>query len=77
MPDTPANEWAFGRPQGGSSSTSRGAFPQVGKLALVEIGTRAEVGIVIRLITVAEQKLAPRLCASITPELLVLLDCGF
>lgn len=76
-PDAPENESAFGRPRGGASSDSQGAFPQVGKLALVESGSRAEVGLVVRPLSAAEDRLAPRLCQYMTPEMLVLLDCGF
>ena len=42
VPDTPANDAAFGRPSAGPRGD--GAFPQVRKLSLVELGTHVEVG---------------------------------
>ena len=39
VPDTPANDAAFGRPSG---KRGDGAFPQVRKLSLVEVGTHVE-----------------------------------
>ena len=77
LPDTKANERAFGRPQGGADSTSQGAFPQVGKLSLVEIGTHAEIAITLRPMNRSEQAVAPRLFSHLTPEMLLMLDNGF
>ena len=77
LPDTKANERAFGRPKGGAQSTSQGAFPQVGKLSLVEIGTHAEIAIALRPMNRSEQALAPRLFRHLTPEMLLMLDSGF
>src|SRR6516162_8600700 len=45
VPDTPANEAAFGRPTGGRGD---GAFPQVHKVSLVELGSRAELAFLIK-----------------------------
>jgi len=45
VPDTPANDAAFGRPRGGRGD---GAFPQVHKLSLVELGSRAELAFVVK-----------------------------
>jgi hypothetical protein len=45
VPDTPANEAAFGRPTGGRGD---GAFPQVHKVSLVELGSRAELAFVVK-----------------------------
>jgi hypothetical protein len=45
IPDTPANEAAFGRPRGGRGD---GAFPQVHKLSLVELGSRAELAFIVK-----------------------------
>ena len=42
--DTEANEAAFGRPSGGDRGP--GAFPQVRKISLVELGTHAEIALV-------------------------------
>src|SRR5215469_10608933 len=46
VPDTPANEAAFGRPSAGPRGV--GAFPQVRKLSLVELGTHVEVGLIVK-----------------------------
>lgn len=75
-PDTPANERAFGRPQGGSSSDSQGGFPQVGKVSLVEVGSHIEYRLVLRAIRVGEPTQAMRLIRHLTPEMLMLLDAG-
>lgn len=75
--DTQANERAFGRPQGGSSSSSQGGFPQVGKVSLVELGSHTEVAFTIRPLSKGEPTLAPRLFQYLTPEMLMLLDSGF
>lgn len=77
LPDTKANDRAFGRPKGGANSTSQGAFPQVGKLSLVEIGTHCEIAITLRPMDRSEQALAPRLFPHLTPEMLLMLDSGF
>ncbi len=45
VPDTPANAAAFGRPTGGRGD---GAFPQVHKLSLVELGSRAELAFLVK-----------------------------
>lgn len=76
-PDTPANERAFGRPRGGSSSASRGGFPQVGKVSLVELGSHVEYRFVVRPQARGEPTMALRLVRYLTPEMLVLLDAGF
>ena len=61
VPDSDANAAAFGRPSAGPRGD--GAFPQVRKLSLVELGTHAEVAFVVRPITHGEQgdgrRLAP------------------
>src|SRR5271166_3047047 len=46
VPDSAANAAAFGRPSTGPRGD--GAFPQVKKLSLVELGTHAEVAFVVR-----------------------------
>ena len=45
VPDSDANAAAFGRPSAGPRGD--GAFPQVRKLSLVELGTHVEVGLVV------------------------------
>lgn len=76
-PDTPANERAFGRPRGGSSSDSQGGFPQVGKVSLVEAGSHIEYRFVVRTMHLGEPTMALRLVKCLTPDMLVLLDAGF
>jgi len=76
LPDTKANDRAFGRPKGGAKSSSQGAFPQVGKLSLVEIGTHCEIAITLRPMNRSEQALAPRLLKHLSPEMLLMLDGG-
>lgn len=76
-PDTPANERAFGRPKGGSSSVSQGGFPQVGKVSLVELGSHIEYRFVVRPGDRGEPTMAMRLVKYLTPDMLVLLDAGF
>ena len=50
VPDTPANDKTFGRPSGGNRGD--GAFPQVRKLSLVELGTHVEVAFQVKPCTV-------------------------
>jgi len=61
IPDTPANEQAFGRPLGGSSAESKGGFPQVGKVSLVEVGSHIEYRFVARSMDRGEPTMALRL----------------
>jgi len=77
VPDTPANERAFGRPKGGYSSESQGGFPQVGKVSLVEVGSHVEYRFVPRAFDCGEPTAAARLVKYLTPEMLLLLDAGF
>jgi hypothetical protein len=77
VPDSPANAAAFGRPSG---SRGDGAFPQVRKLSLVEVGTHVEVAFVAKGIKEAdsgEQRLAPGLFRHVQPDMLLLWDRGF
>ena len=46
VPDSAANAAAFARPSAGPRGD--GAFPQVRKLSLVELGTHVEVALVVR-----------------------------
>lgn len=75
-PDTPANEIAFGRPKGGNDSDSQGAFPQVGKLSLVELGTHVELAVHLRAQRQGEQTIAYRLTKHLKPGDLLLMDAG-
>jgi hypothetical protein len=77
VPDSDANAAAFGYPKGGRGA---GAFPQVRKLSLVEVGTHAELALVVKGIKEkesGEQSMAPGLFRHLTPAMLLLWDRGF
>ena len=77
VPDSEANARAFGRPSGGRGP---GAFPQVRKLSLVEVGTHAEIAFALKGIGAqdsAEQRMAPALLKHLRPGMLLLWDRGF
>jgi hypothetical protein len=76
--DSPANAHAFGRPSAGPRGD--GAFPQVRKLSLVEVGTHVEIAFVAKGIKEpgsSEQRLAPGLFRHLQPDMLLLWDRGF
>ena len=75
VPDSDVNAAAFGRPSAGPRGD--GAFPQVRKLSLVELGTHAEVAFVVRSITHGEQGMVGALLRHLDPEMLLLWDRGF
>jgi Insertion element 4 transposase N-terminal/Transposase DDE domain len=74
LPDSAANDTTFGRPKGGRGD---GAFPQIRKLSLVELGTHAELGLVLRPHRHNERTMVAGLLKLLTPEMLLLLDKGF
>jgi hypothetical protein len=74
VPDTPANEKRFGRSSGGRGD---GAFPQVRKVSLVELGTHVEVAMTIGGWHDSEQKLVGRLWDKIPSDALLIEDRGF
>jgi hypothetical protein len=77
VPDSDANAKAFGYPKGGRGA---GAFPQVRKLSLVEVGTHAEVALVVKGLkepNSAEQAMAPGLFRHLNPSMLLMWDRGF
>jgi len=74
LPDTPANEAAFGRPSGGRGD---GAFPQVQKVSLVELGSRAELAFVVKPCCRSEAVVAWGLRRHVGPGMLVLADREF
>jgi len=73
-PDTPANETAFGRPSGGRGD---GAFPQIHKLSLVELGSRAELAFVVKPCHRNEAVIAWGLRKHVGPGMLLLADREF
>jgi len=74
IPDTPANEAAFGRPTGGRGD---GAFPQVHKLSLVELGSRAELAFIVKPCQRNEAVIAWGLRRHVGPGMLLLADREF
>jgi hypothetical protein len=75
VPDTPANDAAFGRPSAGPRGD--GAFPQVRKLSLVELGTHVEVAMLLKHIHCGERTMVAALLRHLSAEMLLLLDQGF
>ena len=75
VPDSDANAAVFARPSAGPRG--EGAFPQVRKLSLVELGTHVELGIVVRSIAHGEQSMVGGLLRHLTAEMLLLEDRGF
>ena len=75
VPDSDANAAAFARPSAGPRGD--GAFPQIRKLSLVELGTHVELAFVVRSIAHGEQSMVGGLLRHLTPEMLLLWDRGF
>lgn len=75
LADRPANEKTFGRPSGGDRGA--GAFPQVRKVSLVELGTHVEVAFVAKPITTGEQTVLSALLKHVPEDALLLEDRGF
>jgi hypothetical protein len=73
VPDTPANA-VFGRASGGRGD---GAFPQVRKVSLVELGTHIETAIALGGWHDGEQTLARQLFDQLPPDALLIEDRGF
>jgi hypothetical protein len=77
VPDSKANAAAFGYPQGGRG---KGAFPQVRKLSLVELGSHAEQALVIKGLKEkesGEKSMVPGLIRHLCQGMLLLWDRGF
>jgi len=74
VPDSPANAHAFGRPSGGRGD---GAFPQVRKLSLVELGTHAELAFVLKPCRRGEASMVAGLLRHLRPGMLLLCDRNF
>ena len=75
VPDSDANAAVFSRPSAGPRGD--GAFPQIRKLSLVELGTHVEFAFVVRSIAHGEQSMVGGLLRHLTPEMLLLEDRGF
>jgi hypothetical protein len=76
VPDTPANDAAFGRP-GSSRREGGGAFPQLRLVALSESGTHAITGAALGPYTTGENALADELVPALSAGMLCLADRGF
>jgi Insertion element 4 transposase N-terminal/Transposase DDE domain len=74
VPDSAANDRAFGRPTGGRGV---GAFPQVRKLSLVELGTHVELGFVAKPCCRSEVRMVGGLLRWLRPGMLALCDRNF
>jgi Insertion element 4 transposase N-terminal/Transposase DDE domain len=77
VPDSDANALAFGRPGGGRGD---GAFPQVRKLSLVEVGTHVELTFTLKGVREphsGEQSMAPALFRHLRPGMLLVWDRNF
>lgn len=74
VPDTVANAQHFGRSSGGRG---QGAFPQLRKVSLVELGTHVEIALAYGGWQHHEQKLVAQLWDKIPPDALLLEDRGF
>lgn len=74
VPDSPANVRAFGRPHGGRGD---GAFPQVRKLGLVELGTHAELAFVLKPCWRGEASMVAGLLRHLGPAQLLVCDRNF
>jgi hypothetical protein len=75
VPDTPANAAHFGRPTSGTRGD--GAFPQVRKVSLVEVGTHSEFALSIGSYRTSEKALFLELLPHLQPGMLFLCDRGF
>jgi len=75
VPDTPENDACFGRPTSGNRGD--GAFPQVRKLSLVEVGTHVEFAFCTASYRTGEKTMFSQLLPHLQPEMLLLCDRGF
>jgi len=75
IPDSPANARTFGRPSGGDRG--EGAFPQVRKVSLVELGTHVEFAFAVKPIRCGETTMMQALWRHIPSDALLLEDRGF
>jgi transposase IS4-like protein/DDE family transposase len=75
VPDSPANAAVFGRPRAGSRGD--GAFPQIRKLSLVELGTHVEVALIVKPCRTGEHAMVDALLPYLTAQMLLLWDRGF
>ena len=74
-PDSEANDKAFGRPSGGDRGM--GAFPQIRKVSLVEVGTHVELAFVLKRLACGETTAMEGLWRHLPEDSLLLEDRGF
>jgi len=74
-PDSQANDKAFGRPSGGDRGP--GAFPQIRKVSLVEVGTHVELAFVLKRLACGETTAMEGLWRYVPEDSLLLEDRGF
>lgn len=74
LPDTKLNEAYFGRPAG---ARGKGAFPQIRKLSLVELGTHVEFAFQAAGYRTSEMAMAPSLFEHLQPGMLLIWDRNF
>jgi len=77
VPDSAANDEAFGRPGSGRGEGRGGAFPQLRLVGLCEAGTHAITDAALGQCRFGEQTLAKEVLASLQPGMLCLADRGF
>jgi hypothetical protein len=75
VPDSAANAATFGRPTAGERGD--GAFPQIRKLSLVELGTHVEVALIVKPCLTGEHAMVDALLPYLTSQMLLLWDRGF
>jgi hypothetical protein len=75
LPDSARNAKTFGRPSGGDRG--EGAFPQLRKLSLVELGTRVELALQVKPYRSSEEAMVPALLKHLVPGMLLLWDRNF
>lgn len=75
VPDTPENDRYFGRPTSGNRGD--GAFPQVRKLSLTEVGTHVEFACCTAPYRTGEKTMFSELSRYLLPGMLLLWDRGF
>jgi Insertion element 4 transposase N-terminal/Transposase DDE domain len=75
VPDSAANDAAFGRPSAGPRGD--GAFPQIRKLSLVELGTHVEVALIVKPCRTGEHAMVDALLPHLASQMLLLWDRGF
>lgn len=75
VPDSDANAAVFARPSAGPRGD--GAFPQIRKLSLVELGTHVEFAFVVRSIAHGEPSMVEGLLRHLTAEMLLIWDRNF